>query len=131
MPPIRIRERARAKKGTLKRLVKELFKRYPGELIVSAICIIFNIAANLCSSLFMNFVTTILTKAIKEGGNPFDINARFEAMAMGITLKTNVTILLIILISIYTFGVFASWFWNRSEERRVGKECRSRWSPYH
>jgi len=23
----------------------------------------------------------------------------------------------------------ASWF--RSEERRVGKECRSRWSPYH
>ena len=28
------------------------------------------------------------------------------------------------------------WRWNstnsdRSEERRVGKECRSRWSPYH
>ena len=22
-------------------------------------------------------------------------------------------------------------FDNRSEERRVGKECRSRWSPYH
>ena len=22
-------------------------------------------------------------------------------------------------------------FANRSEERRVGKECRSRWSPYH
>src|SRR5256884_10011526 len=22
-------------------------------------------------------------------------------------------------------------FWKRSEERRVGKECRSRWSPYH
>jgi len=26
---------------------------------------------------------------------------------------------------IYTFGDL------RSEERRVGKECRSRWSPYH
>ena len=26
-----------------------------------------------------------------------------------------------------------SGYWNpvRSEERRVGKECRSRWSPYH
>ena len=24
----------------------------------------------------------------------------------------------------------AMW-WLRSEERRVGKECRSRWSPYH
>ena len=22
-------------------------------------------------------------------------------------------------------------FFKRSEERRVGKECRSRWSPYH
>src|SRR3712207_9512740 len=21
--------------------------------------------------------------------------------------------------------------WSRSEERRVGKECRSRWAPYH
>ena len=24
-----------------------------------------------------------------------------------------------------------SWIAFRSEERRVGKECRSRWSPYH
>ena len=24
-----------------------------------------------------------------------------------------------------------AWDENRSEERRVGKECRSRWSPYH
>ena len=23
------------------------------------------------------------------------------------------------------------WSLTRSEERRVGKECRSRWSPYH
>src|SRR5258708_6976976 len=26
---------------------------------------------------------------------------------------------------------FDLWMRNRSEERRVGKECRSRWSPYH
>ena len=26
---------------------------------------------------------------------------------------------------------FAITLWKRSEERRVGKECRSRWSPYH
>src|SRR5258706_1892975 len=37
-----------------------------------------------------------------------------------------------------TFGSFATLqggtgidTFNRSEERRVGKECRSRWSPYH
>ena len=29
-------------------------------------------------------------------------------------------------------GYCASFFrGDRSEERRVGKECRSRWSPYH
>ena len=27
--------------------------------------------------------------------------------------------------------VFSSYGVTRSEERRVGKECRSRWSPYH
>ena len=26
---------------------------------------------------------------------------------------------------------YSSHFDKRSEERRVGKECRSRWSPYH
>ena len=26
---------------------------------------------------------------------------------------------------------FFAWDGSRSEERRVGKECRSRWSPYH
>src|SRR3712207_9483067 len=28
-------------------------------------------------------------------------------------------------------GVFGGGLAFRSEERRVGKECRSRWSPYH
>ena len=31
-------------------------------------------------------------------------------------------------------GIFPAYHMNkthRSEERRVGKECRSRWSPYH
>ena len=33
----------------------------------------------------------------------------------------------------YTKGnrLFTGEAWARSEERRVGKECRSRWSPYH
>ena len=29
------------------------------------------------------------------------------------------------------FKKLANYVMLRSEERRVGKECRSRWSPYH
>ena len=28
-------------------------------------------------------------------------------------------------------SIHMKWQNGRSEERRVGKECRSRWSPYH
>ena len=32
----------------------------------------------------------------------------------------------------HTTRVYSNWTnRGRSEERRVGKECRSRWSPYH
>ena len=112
MPPIRIKERARAKKGTMKRLLKELFKRYPGQLIVSALCIVFNIFANLSSSIFMNFVTKVLSVCILDGTNP--LTGSHPTEAMGITLNTNVTVLVTILIIIYALGVFASWFWNRT-----------------
>ena len=30
-----------------------------------------------------------------------------------------------------TVQEFVDYYEGRSEERRVGKECRSRWSPYH
>ena len=33
--------------------------------------------------------------------------------------------------SIFKSAVTGSLVLTRSEERRVGKECRSRWSPYH
>ena len=36
-----------------------------------------------------------------------------------------------ILDSIHSDDVDVSVMSDRSEERRVGKECRSRWSPYH
>ena len=32
---------------------------------------------------------------------------------------------------VHTGGGYPFFFGIRSEERRVGKECRSRWSPYH
>src|SRR2546421_5084862 len=52
------------------------------------------------------------------------------------TSKKIFKILAIIFLCYYSFNsqkqyVFYSKGGLRSEERRVGKECRSRWSPYH
>jgi len=116
MSPIVIKERGRAKKGTMKRLLKQLFKRYPKRLIFSGICIIFTVLSNLTSSLFVGLVTSIITKSIEIGKNPFDISAHYQAQAMGgsVTLNTNATVLLIIMGSIYLVGIFAAWSWNRT-----------------
>src|ERR1039458_9569755 len=46
------------------------------------------------------------------------------AMGMAILLLTGLVGLLLAV----RFGAPGGW-WPRSEERRVGKECRSRWSP--
>ena len=115
-PGPRIRERGRAKKGTMTRLIKALFKRYPGQLIVAALCITFNAVANLCSSVFVGLVTGVLASGIQSHTNPFDINARLEASVMGgsFHIATNVTILLILMASVYAVGIFASWWWTRT-----------------
>src|SRR3712207_63793 len=34
-------------------------------------------------------------------------------------------------VSVLALGAMVLSIFGRSEERRVGKECRSRWSPYH
>ena len=41
------------------------------------------------------------------------------------------TILMAAYISALVYDFFRKRSYYRSEERRVGKECRSRWSPYH
>ena len=48
-----------------------------------------------------------------------------SAVAAGISVVTIVAILAVVAAA----PVVAQA--TRSEERRVGKECRSRWSPYH
>lgn len=122
MPPVRIKERNRAKKGTMKRLLKYLFKYYPGQLIVSSICIVFNVFANLCSSIFSSLIAGILTQGIAEtlgAGesvfNVMDITRFYTAPVMGnsFSITTNIPILLIMMASVYALGIFASWWWTR------------------
>ena len=54
-----------------------------------------------------------------------------SSTAYEITMKSTIVSALI---TLDTEKKMDERFWNhlrRSEERRVGKECRSRWSPYH
>lgn len=119
MPPVRIKERGRAKKGTMKRLVKALFKQFPVRLTIAAICIVFNVFANLCSSVFASLIAGILTQGVIENlghFNAFDITKTYTANVMGnaFTISTNIPMLLIVMGTIYGLGVFAAWWWTRS-----------------
>ena len=68
----------------------------------------------------------MLRIAVQSKGRLFE-----ETMALlqeaDIKISTSKTILLV-QSSNFPIEVL---FLRRSEERRVGKECRSRWSPYH
>ncbi len=111
-PAPRIKEPGKMKKGTLSRLLKMLVKEYPVRLTIVFVFIIFNVFANLCSSIFANFITNCLDVALKQSSNPF--TGKYAIEAMGISLNTNVTILLITMASIYAVGIFTAWYWNRT-----------------
>ena len=44
---------------------------------------------------------------------------------------SSIGVAFLILLLIIFVGIIFDIIGMRSEERRVGKECRSRWSPYH
>ena len=60
--------------------------------------------------------------------SPKLISALF--MVLVLLLPVSITLFRLLLLTIISIVVFVICA-KRSEERRVGKECRSRWSPYH
>src|SRR3712207_8495678 len=65
-----------------------------------------------------------ITEATMKWHNIFQVLKRKNSQSC----LSQAPVLYIVLIS---HGMFYSEVSLRSEERRVGKECRSRWSPYH
>ena len=62
------------------------------------------------------------------------VNEHIEQMRLSATkalLERRDTIIVATVSAIYGLGDPTQYLSMRSEERRVGKECRSRWSPYH
>ena len=60
-----------------------------------------------------------------------------SVIGIRLSARTQVSIGIIEYTLLIAIAVFGLWWvltghpGSRSEERRVGKECRSRWSPYH
>src|SRR5687768_18603408 len=74
--------------------------------------------------LFFGFVFS-MALGFGGGGQPEPGIPPMMALVFGLHLLTMLVILALTVF--YIVDVFR----NRSEERRVGKECRSRWSPDH
>ena len=51
--------------------------------------------------------------------------------ASAVFALTAILPLLLFVWTVHSLGALSRLQAQRSEERRVGKECRSRWSPYH
>lgn len=99
MPPRRTpTQKGFAPKGTLKRLLKDLFHRYHFLLIIVMICLAINAATNFSASIFIKNFTDTLTEAVKSG----DWEAGWK----------NIVFLSVLLGSIYLLGVIASLAWN-------------------
>ena len=62
-----------------------------------------------------------------DDGNP---DVRFYAVPASLNFEAGKTTLQLSISTTGHWTIVCDDEW-RSEERRVGKECRSRWSPYH
>ena len=65
-----------------------------------------------------------LAEQLKNSGNDIHLIARNESEVSSIAEKLGCTFTVANVLE-------EGFIEKRSEERRVGKECRSRWSPYH
>ena len=118
MPAPRVRSYQKPKKGTVKRLMKSLWKYFKFEIILSLVTLILSIAVNLCGSIFASLITEVLTKAIPAHTIDPSISILsdyFEVNLLNfIPFKTNLTALVIALAIIYGVGVICSWTWTRT-----------------
>ena len=95
-------------------------KRKFGDLISDTFTFFRKYAGNY----FSNYLV-INGAAIVSAGILFTVMVFFLPSLFG---GIGTSLLLVLLMLVIVFFLFLT---TRSEERRVGKECRSRWSPYH
>jgi len=99
MPPMRFRGGPSfAPKGTLKRLLKDLFKQYKWLLLIVAVCLAINAATNFSASIFIKNFADTLDIAIRTG--QYDEGWK------------QILFLTFMLGGIYILGIVSSLSWN-------------------
>ena len=90
------------KKGTLKRLLKMVFKYYKVQLIFVFICIIFASVGSLVSSVYMqSLVDNVITPALEDGAG---LTAKLKGRLIGLT---------VMMVSVYGIVTLANFFYTR------------------
>ena len=118
MPPRR--QWSKPKKGTIKRLMKSLWKYFKLEIIISLVALIFSIAVNLCGSVFASLITDVIEQGLtakKTNANASIFVDWYRVKLLGydfLSFDANLTSLIIALAIIYGVGVLCSWTWTRT-----------------
>ena len=92
----------KAKKGTMLRLIKILFKEYKIKLFLVMFCILINVITNLSASIVIKNVTDVIENGIKN----------LPSGSQALSIMNKVWPWIIFMASIYFVGIFASYLWN-------------------
>jgi len=89
---------ARAKKGTMGRLLRLLFSEYRPTLIVVIVCIVISAVSSTVAALFMNRMINLITEGIAEGWS---------------AVSRQIYTAILIMLSIYLIGLITSYLHTR------------------
>ncbi len=101
--PRNMSSHGKAKKGTMSRLLKMLFKEFKWQLVIALVCIIFASISNFTSSIFVKNITNTIDEAIRSKGVPTYTEEIFAQ---------NITKILLIMGGVYIVGLISSYVWN-------------------
>ena len=122
-------QRPKDMKGTFQKLMGYVGK-YKASLVLVAVCLIVSSAASVASSYLLK---PLLNNYILPGDFPgllkmLVVLGGLFALSAGCSYAYA---RIMVHVAQRTVAAIRQDLFDRSEERRVGKECRSRWSPYH
>src|SRR3712207_9149098 len=109
------------------KIVMRVKKRYLSYIIVIVHIFIFLTACSIGSENIITGEEIVVVENGPGGGSTY-FNVYDKDLNLKYSNKTNYSV---IGTNVQSMAISQGKVYIRSEERRVGKECRSRWSPYH